>query len=140
MLAESGIPVILLGPGWEQLFLENHPKIIIINTKYKYYPVFYNFMKVFVSLSIHEGGPLPVLESMCCGCYPIVTNTGFAFDVLRDKRDGVLISPFSDSSYYYELIKNIFFSEYWNPLSIRKRASKFSFDALASLIVEITSK
>ena len=94
-LADSGIPVVILGPGWNKLFTSSHPLISLITTKYPNYPLVYNLMKVFVSLSIHEGGPLPVLESMCCGAYPIITNTGFAFDVLKGCQYGDLIDPFT---------------------------------------------
>ena len=97
-------------------------------------------MKIFVSLSIHEGGPLPVLESMCCGAYPIVTNTGFAFDVLNNFSYSDLIDPFIDSDKVCNLIKDRFFADYWDKQSIRKHASKFSFKSLANLMHQIALK
>ena len=94
-------------------------------------------MKIFVSLSVHEGGPLPILESMCCGAYPIVTNTGFAFDVLRDRNDGILVNAFRPSSYYVDIVKSHYFSENWDIFALRKRASEFSFLGLAGMISDI---
>lgn len=137
-LAESGIPVVALGPGWDRFFERKHPKILTIEAKYLNYPLVYNLMKIFVSLSIHEGGPLPVLESMCCGAYPIVTNTGFAFDVLRDSQDGIILDPFKSPTDFSDVIQNQYFSGNWDSMSLRKRASEFSFNSLASLIVKIS--
>ena len=139
-LANSGIPVIVLGPNWDQLFDRNHQNILLLNTRYANYPPIYNLMKIFVSLSIHEGGPLPVLESMCCGAYPIVTNTGFAFDVLNNFSYSDLIDPFIDSDKVCNLIKDRFFADYWDKQSIRKHASKFSFKSLANLMHQIALK
>ncbi|WP_071991477.1 glycosyltransferase [Synechococcus sp. CC9616] len=136
-LADLKIPVVILGPGWEKLITQKSPFIFLINSSYKYYPVFYNLMRIFVSLSVHEGGPLPILESMCCGAYPIVTNTGFSLDVLRDQSDGIILDPFKPSSFYTEVIKSQFYSDHWNIYAIRKQASQYSFDALAALIVKI---
>ena len=136
-LAESGIPVVILGPGWQQIFTKPHPLISLINTKYSNYPLVYNLMKVFVSLSIHEGGPLPVLESMCCGAYPIITNTGFAFDVLKAFQHGDLIDPFYSTSYLTDLISKRFYADSWDKHNIREHASQFSFDKLASKILRI---
>jgi len=136
-LADDGIPVLVLGPGWNELFTEKHSKISLITADYKDYPAIYNMMKIFVSLSIHEGGPLPVLESMCCGAYPIVTNTGFAFDVIRPIVDGTLVDPFRSCDYYSMLIKQKFLSDSWDPYAMRERASLYSFKALASKILGI---
>ena len=136
-LADSGIPVVILGPGWNKLFTRSHPLISLITTKYSNYPLVYNLMKVFVSLSIHEGGPLPVLESMCCGAYPIITNTGFAFDVLKGCHYGDLIDAFYSISHLTDLISKRFYAESWDKHNIRDHASQFSFDKLASKILSI---
>ena len=139
-LVRSGIPVVVLGPGWNRLFTKKHPLLTLLEANYQNYPPVYNLMKIFVSLSIHEGGPLPVLESMCCGAYPVVTNTGFAFDVLRGNSDGLLVDPFRSSEFYGDLIREKFHSQNWDPREIRKRASEFSFEALGSLVLKISSK
>lgn len=34
-------------------------------------------MKVFISVTLYDGGPIPLLESMACGVPPVITNTGF---------------------------------------------------------------
>ena len=138
ILWQNGIPVLILGPGWSKLFPKSHPLITLIATKYRNYPLVYNLMKIFVSLSIHEGGPLPVLESMCCGAYPIITNTGFAFDVLKGCDFGDLIDPFYPSDKITRLISDRYHTLDTDIPSIREHASQFSFANLAEKIISIT--
>lgn len=51
---------------------------------------------IFLSLSIQEGGPLPLLESMACDLIPVVTETGYAPDLIQDGLNGYLISTNCD--------------------------------------------
>ena len=92
-------------------------------------------MKVFVSLSIHEGGPLPLLESMSCGCYPVVTNTGFASDIITSSKYGKIISPFEEKDTIISKIVESYSSKKISQVDMISRASKFSFKNLATLIV-----
>lgn len=46
------------------------------------YPEWYRRFKIFLSTSSLEGGPMPLLETMNSGCIPVVSDTGFARDVL----------------------------------------------------------
>ena len=52
----------------------------------------YSEGSIFLSLSDLEGGPIPLLESMKFGMWPIVTDTGFARDVIDDRRNGNLVT------------------------------------------------
>lgn len=86
---------ILLGKGWEKyhrydelILLKN---LIYKDIHYDEYPDYYNKMKVFVSLSELEGGPIPLIESMMCNVVPVVTNTGFAEDVIQDGINGYIL-------------------------------------------------
>lgn len=49
---------------------------------------FYNGIDVFVLASLHEGDPLPLLEAMAAGCYPICTDVGIVRDVVSDETEG----------------------------------------------------
>jgi len=51
----------------------------------------YSKASIFISLSDLEGGPIPLLESMRFGLWPIVTDTGFARDVIDNRINGNLI-------------------------------------------------
>jgi glycosyltransferase involved in cell wall biosynthesis len=52
----------------------------------------YSEGSIFLSLSDLEGGPIPLLESMKFGMWPIVTDTGFARDVIDNRRNGNLVT------------------------------------------------
>ena len=91
-----------MGPQWNKLIPTDNPYISFFDSSYKNFPYAYN-LDVFASLSIHEGGPLPLLESMCCGCYPVVTNTGFASDIIKKDVHGK-ISAFSPANEIASLI------------------------------------
>jgi glycosyltransferase involved in cell wall biosynthesis len=49
----------------------------------------------FLSLSTIEGGPIPLLECMALGLYPVVSQTGFASDVIVPGVPGTTFSPFA---------------------------------------------
>ena len=99
-------------------------------TKYTNYPVIYNLMKVFCSLSLHEGGPMPLLESMSCGVRPVVTNTGFAFDVLNDINCINLLPTNATKSRIISDILNAYYEQSDSSALIRQ-AKAFTFEAAA---------
>ena len=134
-LTLNNIPVLVMGPGWKDFLDLSSDNLAIVETKYKNYPLYYNLMKVFVSLSIHEGGPLPLLEAMSCGVFPIVTNTGFSFDVVSSPDFGSVISPFQRPEVVIEFISNIYYSREFDRETLRNQASQFSFNRLASTIL-----
>ena len=135
-LIKKEIPVVVNGPGWSDYLKINSPYLLCIESKYKNYPYIYNLMRLFVSLSIHEGGPLPLLEAMSCGAYPIVTNTGFSFDIVESQKVGTIISPFLKSNVVANKIELIYNSNL-NFDACRERASKFSFIKLAKTISSV---
>jgi glycosyltransferase involved in cell wall biosynthesis len=49
---------------------------------------------IYLMLSRLEGGPLPLLETMGLGMWPICTPTGMAPDIIRHGENGFLVSPF----------------------------------------------
>ena len=131
LLSSMDIPVIILGPGWENYedrYQANN--VHYFATKYKNYPVIYNLMKVFCSLSLHEGGPMPLLESMSCGVRPVVTNTGFAFDVLNDIDYINLLPTDATKSRIISDILNAYYEQSDSSALIRQ-AKPFTFEAAA---------
>lgn len=86
----------LIGKRWNDypLFLkllESKNFEYLKDIPYSQYPVYYNNFKIFLSVSKLEGGPIPLVESMACGCYPIVSDTGAARDVIKSESDGLVI-------------------------------------------------
>jgi len=76
--------------GFEQLAAL--PNFTYVEAEYRDYPKYYNQMKVFLSLSRLEGGPISLIEAMMCGCYVIATDTGFARDIFERSECGKCIS------------------------------------------------
>lgn len=64
---------------------------------YEEYPDLYNKIDVFVSPSLLEGGPVPVLEAMMSNCVPVASKTGFSPDIIIHGKNGFLFE--TDASY-----------------------------------------
>lgn len=52
---------------------------------------FYNAHDIYVVSSVHEADPLPLIESMACGCFPIASKIGIAPELIRHKENGYLV-------------------------------------------------
>ena len=86
---------IALGRGWEN-FIENSGLMKQFNFRYIEFSKesrnrYFSEAKIFLSLSNLEGGPVPLIEAMAMGIYPIATRTGFAPDLIKSKQSGILI-------------------------------------------------
>lgn len=134
---------ILLGKGWDKYDrfneLISQKNFVYKDIHYKEYADYYNKMKVFVSLSELEGGPIPLIESMMCNAIPVVTDTGFARDVINDGINGFIIPVDSNTELIIESISNAF--EYNMNISDSVRNfnwDKFSFEVLS--LVENSKK
>jgi glycosyltransferase involved in cell wall biosynthesis len=57
----------------------------------------YNECSIFLSLSDIEGAPMPALESLAAGCKVILTNTGFAQDLISIS-ESVIVIPVNPTS------------------------------------------
>lgn len=88
--------------------LENkYPNFTIIQLEFS---ELYNQLKehsIFLSFSPLEGGPIPLLEAMILGLYPLVTSTGFSKDIIKERETGVLLDPFFDDIQLIEGFKDI---------------------------------
>ena len=132
-LLKHNIPIIFLGPGWDR-YIKPNPLISFVTTPYKNYPFYYNISRLTLSLSLHEGGPLPLLEGMRCGTSTLATNTGFALDVAHPRHSKVIPGSFSYQQLFSEILS--LYSNYdlhAAPL-ISKHAEKFSFNSTAMRI------
>jgi glycosyltransferase involved in cell wall biosynthesis len=100
---------LILGRGWKK-FLKTSG--LINNNRVQYEK--FNFLnrnklmpkaQIFLSLSSLEGGPIPLLEAMRFGLIPVVTNTGFAKDIITPSIDGIILELPLDSIKVVEAIK-----------------------------------
>lgn len=124
-LTEMGIPCMILGPGWKKA--ENlSSKARVIEVDYKYYEHFYNLMSVYASISINEGGPLPLLESMMCGATPVATTTGFSSELMIDLCPQNLLPCMTGSDGIIRRIISCYYNSI-SPTLVSHHAQAFSF-------------
>lgn len=100
--------IILLGNGWEQHkefnSIQSLPYFNYVNVPYDDYPAYYQEMDVFVSVSKLEGGPIPLIESMMCNVFPVVSDTGFAPDIIENGKNGFIFDVDSSAEDIIQLI------------------------------------
>ena len=58
---------------------------------------FYKEIDVLAITSVSEGQPLPLLESMSAGCFPVVTNVGIVPEIIINGINGLVINRSVDS-------------------------------------------
>jgi glycosyltransferase involved in cell wall biosynthesis len=84
-----------LGPKWSDseyaIELDWLTNVITADLPYTEYPRIYADCGVYLSLSTIEGGPIPLLETMMSNMIPVVSNTGFAPDLIDHGKNGFLI-------------------------------------------------
>ncbi|MBD2338963.1 glycosyltransferase family 4 protein [Calothrix sp. FACHB-156] len=101
--------VLILGKNWHEY--ECFDKLAqlsyfrYVEVPYSQYPQYYHQMDVFVSASKLEGGPIPLIEAMMCNVFPVVSNTGFAPDIIEHGQNGFLFDVESSPEYIYTLIE-----------------------------------
>ena len=61
------------------------------NIKHEELVDFYNAHDIYVVSSRHEADPLPLIESMACGCFPVATSIGIAPELIRHKENGYIV-------------------------------------------------
>jgi glycosyltransferase involved in cell wall biosynthesis len=100
--------VIILGKNWSQYErfgeLKKLPYFRYVEVPYAEYPAYYQQMDVFVSASKLEGGPIPLIEAMMCNVFPVVSNTGFAPDIITHGKNGLLFDVNASVATIYGLI------------------------------------
>lgn len=54
---------------------------------------FFNDIDVYAVASRHEGTPLPLLEAMAAGCFPVCTDVGVVSELIRHGENGLIVEP-----------------------------------------------
>ncbi len=93
---------LLLGRHWERTPLldelracRNFQYLDLSEAAFDRWPDVYRGLDLFVTPSLVEGGPVPLLEAMLTGVWPIASDTGHARDVIRDGMNG-FVFPVDD--------------------------------------------
>jgi glycosyltransferase involved in cell wall biosynthesis len=100
---------ILVGSRWEKWEkwdeLISRSNLNYVDLPYEMYPSVFEEIDIFVSTSKLEGGPIPLLEALASNSYPVVTDTGFARDIITDKSKGIVLSVDAPVEDYCEAIR-----------------------------------
>lgn len=78
---------------------ENHFELIHAGGKLNRHEVaeLYKKVDVVAVASISESQPLPLLEGMACGCFPVCTSVGLVPELIEDKKNGLIVERNIDS-------------------------------------------
>ena len=80
---------------WDILIPASHHlfslKVAPGNVPHAYMRVFYQGLDVICVASTNEGSPLPLLEAMCCGSFPICTDVGIVPELVRHGENGLIV-------------------------------------------------
>jgi teichuronic acid biosynthesis glycosyltransferase TuaC len=97
-----------------------------------------NACDLFVLPSVSEGSPTVLTEVMACGKPIVATNVGGIPDILKDGDTGYLVPPREVDDLADAVLRAL--DRSWSEEEIRKHALPFSWDTLASEIVEVYSE
>ena len=106
-LASKGFKVMLLGDNWNSYNFTN-ANIKIHSPTYEEKSFYINQCKCYINISLLEGGPVTLLESLACGCFCITKNCGLAHQLSEDfKENCKLIKNYNNKiTLTNEIIKN----------------------------------
>lgn len=127
----------LIGDKWEKYKdfneLINLSNFYYLNEDYSKYSIIYKKMSFFISVSHNEGGPIPLLETMACGIYPIVSNTGFAADILNRANGSIVDISNKDVD---QEISNILKSNKIDRLNLSKSVEEYTWTKFTKKIIQ----
>ncbi len=133
---------ILLGKDWENFSLFDdlliNGNVQYIQAKYHEYPKYYRKMKVFLSLSFLEGGPIPLLEAMMSNCFPVITDVGFCSDVVINGKNGFLFDPYNYK--LEEVISLIERAFMMDDINIRDTVMEYTWDCFSKNVLKELEK
>tara|TARA_S200000501_G_C20598178_1_gene644676 strand:- start:506 stop:793 length:288 start_codon:yes stop_codon:yes gene_type:complete len=95
-------------------------------------------MKVFLSLSFLEGGPIPLLEAMMSNCFPVITDVGFCSDVVINGKNGFLFDPYNYK--LEEVISLIERAFMMDDINIRDTVMEYTWDCFSKNVLKELEK
>lgn len=76
-LAECGLTVAVVGPGWDESKDLNDSRIRVLDPPYSDFPSLMRSTRLLCSVAVQEGGPLSFPEALACGCSTLSMMSGF---------------------------------------------------------------
>lgn len=94
--------LLLVGPGWEDVVQQQRAAgITCVQSPFvaahAEVAAFYQAMNLFWVTARVEGGPVPLMEAMACGCPAVSTPVGIARELIDDGVNGAL-APMDDAA------------------------------------------
>ncbi|APY11957.1 hypothetical protein BWZ22_12280 [Seonamhaeicola sp. S2-3] len=128
----------LIGQNWENYSgfqdINNLPNFIYHKEiPYERFPEMYSKIDVFLSPSLLEGGPVPVLEAMMSNCVPVASKTGYCTDLINHGENGFLFDV--DSS--YEEVLPLIEKAFQLKANIRETVMPYTWENCAKTIDEL---
>lgn len=65
---------------------------------------FYQYKDLYVVASEHEGTPLPLIEAMACGCFPVCCDVGIVPEIIQHKRNGYIVTKRTIKNFKYAFL------------------------------------
>ena len=95
---------------------------------------FYNSIDIYVCASETEGGPNPILETLCCGVPIISTDVGYVSDVLGEKQSEFILKERSKEALKEKIKELVNDKEKLRELSSEnlKQSEKCTYDVIAN--------
>lgn len=129
----------IIKPAFEELNKEGYPvELYLADRSQKNIPIeemknFYNKIDIYICASETEGGPNPILESMCSGVPIISTDVGYVSDVLGKKQKGFILKERSKEALKEKIKKLINNKRIFKELSEEniKESKKCYYDVIA---------
>lgn len=56
---------------------------------------FYQCKDLYIVTSKHEGEPLPLIEAMACGCFPVCYDVGIVPELIEHKKNGYIVTEYT---------------------------------------------
>ena len=101
----------------------------LIETDYANYIDEFSNFSTYLSLSKVEGGPIPLLECLALGIPAVVTDTGFAPDVVKSGVNGMIVSVSSTSDRVREALLA---TQKLDSKICRKSVQKYTWKSMAA--------
>jgi glycosyltransferase involved in cell wall biosynthesis len=105
---------------------------------------YYRQSKIFVLPSTNEGLSTAMLESMSCGCVPVVSNVGNTSEAVKNGINGFLIEQYDDiDSYVSCIIKLLQDNKMWSVYSkeaVNQVRNNYSYDVQSGFFGKILEK
>lgn len=135
--AMPDVDFVLLGRNWERApgFPEVawRPNFRYTMAPYDRYPDVYHQMRVFVSTTLLDGGPMGLLEAMMCDVMPVASRAGYAPDLIRDGHNGYLFDLDASVEELIALVRRALADDH--PGRVRRSVEHLSWERYADIVI-----